>query len=108
MPFTNVPYCDHLNLYPAFSQGTYLLTDYKGQLVRRLLAEAKREGSTEPVHRCCRKRTFILIKLIELLGTNSNDERTSDNRYAPGICILCSPTYGDGRDVDFSLFRALV
>ena len=44
---------------------------------------AKSEGSNESVHRCSRIRmtSFILIKLMELPGKNSNDERTSMYRY---------------------------
>ena len=72
------------NKYPAFSQDTYIfLAAYIGQLVRRLLAEVKSEGSHEPVHRCSgiRSTAFILTKLIELLGKNRNDERASMYRY---------------------------
>ena len=78
------------NLYPAFSQYTYLLADYIGQLVRRLLAEVKSEGSNEPVHRCSEIRTtaFILIKLIELLGKNRNVERASMYRYLASLTCI--------------------
>ena len=71
------------NYYPAFSQETYLLANYIGQLVRRLLAEVKSEGSNEPVHRCSGIRTtaFNIIKLVEVLGKNRNDERVSMCRY---------------------------
>ena len=64
---------------PYISQDTYLLADYIGQLVGRLLAEVKNEGSNEPVYRCSRIRTtaFIPIKSIEFLGKNSIDERAS-------------------------------
>ena len=50
----------------------------------------KSEGSNESVHRCSRIRmtAFILIKSIELLCKNSNDERTSMYRYIVVVPIL--------------------